>query len=522
MAASTAHGSSGSDGNDGLDAPMLSNTEWRNLDAVMGAVNMVVNDVQPAGAIASEWRGSISVATIAGCSEKRGVSGEHDDGAAADATFGFPTGLSLDLDGNIVVCDWGNDLIRIISANFSRVKTLAGSREDTHINHRDGAAMQARFYSPFASTILRSGSVLVSDEHNSCLRLISRRRGGKGDWRVSTVVGEADIVGYTDGDVSDATIHRPMGLLTLQDGRVMFCDSWNHCIRLLSADLQTVTTVAGGNEAMPAFMVDKLAMGSSTGGGGFKDSSAQRRVVSKGYKDGNAKEARFKNPVDITMLPDGQFLITDTLNNRIRALNADLQTVRTVAGDGSRAYRDGAALNAGIAEPHGIAALPDGRVLFSSEGPNIRMLSADLQEVTTLAGDGDYWHNDGVAKEAGFLRPRGILPLPDGRVLIAGGNDNCIRVLTGFPAALLGTKPSYKPPKRTNQQQKKKKRALGGASSNSSGGGACSSSRLVPKRSRSGASSSGAAAPLYSSDSEDEEQPGGSAAEAEAEAEPLV
>ena len=100
--------------------------------------------------------------------------------------------------------------------------------------------------------------------------------------------------------------------------------------------------------------------------------------------------------------------------------------------------------------------------------------------------------------------------LPDGRLLVGAGSR--IRVLEGFPAALLGAKPSYKRPKKTNQQQqqKEKKRALAG--------GARSSGRLVPKRSRSGASSSSSMALPSSSDSEGEEQPGGSAAEAE----PLV
>jgi hypothetical protein len=85
-----------------------------------------------------------------------------------------------------------------------------------------------------------------------------------------------------------------------------------------------------------------------------------------------------------------------------------------------------------------------------------------------------------------------------GRIRVGDGNR--IRMLEGFPAALLGAKPSCKPPK-------KKKRALAG--------GASSTGRLVPKHSRSGASSSSMAAAPSSSDSEGVEQPGGSAAEAE-------
>jgi len=176
-----------------------------------------------------------------------------------------------------------------------------------------------------------------------------------------------------------------------------------------------------------------------------------------------------------------------------------------VAGDGERGHRDGAAAQAQFLHPIGLALLPDGRVLVSDQNNNlIRVLSADLQQVSTLT-------NVAVGSSGAFLS------LPDGRVLKVGGGDG-ICVLEGFPAALLGPKPSFKRPKKTNQQlQKEKKRALaGGASSSSSG---ARSSGPVLKRSRSGASSSSSAASMASSsDSEGEEQPGGSAAEAE----PLV
>ena len=125
----------------------------------------------------------------------------------------------------------------------------------------------------------------------------------------------------------------------------------------------------------------------------------------------------------------------------------------------------------------------------------IRVLSADLQQVSTLTNVEEL--NDLSALEL----------LPDGRLLVDA--DGRIRVLEGFPTALLGPKPSYKRPKKTNQQQQKekKKRALAGRAS--------STGRLVPKRSRSDASSSSMAAAPSSSDSEGEGQLGGSA-------EPLV
>jgi hypothetical protein len=65
-------------------------------------------------------------------------------------------------------------------------------------------------------------------------------------------------------------------------------------------------------------------------------------------------------------------------------------------------------------------------------------VSADLQQVSTVAGDGELGHRDGAPVQT----------------------------------KLLGTEPSHKQPKKTKQQllQEKKKRALaGGASASSSG-----------------------------------------------------
>jgi hypothetical protein len=63
-------------------------------------------------------------------------------------------------------------------------------------------------------------------------------------------------------------------------------------------------------------------------------------------------------------LPDGHVLVADSGNNRIRMLSADLQQVSTVAGDGGQGHRDGAAAQAQFRSPGGLALLPGGRVLW--------------------------------------------------------------------------------------------------------------------------------------------------------------
>jgi hypothetical protein len=281
----------------------------------------------------------------------------------------------------------------------------------------------------------------------------------------ATVVGSGDD-GFADGAAAEAMFGMFIpAMLRLPDGRELVVDQDICRIRVLSADLQQVSTGAGD--------------------GG------------PGHRDGAAAQAQFSYPTGLTLLPDGRVRIADKYNYRIRVLSADLQQVSTVAGDGGQGHRDGAAAQAQFIVPTGLALLPDSRVLVADVDNNrIRVLSADLQQVSTLTNTAE------------LNNPAALELLPDGRLLV--GDITLIRVLEGFPAALLGTKPSRKAPKKKNQKKKKKRALAGGASS----------SGLVPKRSRSGASSSSssAAAMASSSDSEGDEQPGGSAAEAE----PLV
>jgi DNA-binding beta-propeller fold protein YncE len=376
------------------------------------------------------------------------------DGAAATAMFNVISAMLRLPSGRVLVSDQGDHRIRVLSADMQQVSTVAGDGEE---GHQDGAAAQAQFNYPAVLALLPDGRVLMVDRNNHRIRMLSADL-----QQVSTVAGDGGE-GHRDGAAAQAQFNYPTGLAVLPGGRVLVSDIGNHRLRVLSADLQQVSTVAGNGEQW--------------------------------HRDGAAAQAQFNYPAGLAVLPGGRVLVVDYGNNRLRVLSADLQQVSTVAGDGTEGHRDGAAAQTQFHCPTRLTVLPDGRVLVS-DGRNtrLRVLSADLQQVSTLTNVDELQLFDALQL------------LPDGRLLV-GGNHR-IRVLEGFPAAVLSTKPSHKPPKKKNQ--KKKKRALAGGAS---------SSGLVPKRSRSGASSSSAAAAAASSsESEGEEQPGGSAAVAE----PLV
>ena len=81
--------------------------------------------------------------------------------------------------------------------------------------------------------------------------------------------------------------------------------------------------------------------------------------------------------------------VCDTGNNRIRAIDTAMERVKTIAGDGGFADRQGRGVQAGVCGPQYITADPDSNTLFVSTSSN-RILQIKLKghEVTILAGSG--------------------------------------------------------------------------------------------------------------------------------------
>ena len=382
--------------------------------------------------------GGIVVGTVAG-----GEESGFEDGPVAQARFECPCALALLPDERVLVAD--GDKIRVISADLQHVSTVAGTVEG---GYQDGPSAQARFEGPSGLAVLPDGRVLVADYNNERVRVLSA------DLReVSTVAGGGP--GHTDGAAAVARFSSPVGFALLPDGRVLVVDQDNESIRALSADLAEVTTIAGRS----------------------CDHS----------RDGPAAEALFAGPGGASVLPGGRVLVAsrgiDRGNARdrtscIRVLSADLGHVGTVLpkdaphAGAAQPPRDGAAAQAECCFPRAVATLPDGRVLIAEEAC-VRMISADLQQVSTVAGhhfgeiEGEEGSADGPAAEARFEDPRGLLVLPDGRVLVAGGADHRIRVIEGI-VPMLGTKPARKPSKRLLAAT-----AAAAAAAAAAGGGAC-------------------------------------------------
>ncbi|MCC3268493.1 redoxin domain-containing protein [Arthrobacter gengyunqii] len=95
-------------------------------------------------------------------------------------------------------------------------------------------------------------------------------------------------------------------------------------------------------------------------------------------------------------LPGGTFLVADTGHHRLVELEADLTTVRSVIGDGTKGWRDGDAGTAQFNEPQGLAVLPAAAaeqagydvVVADTVNHRLRGVALASGTVTTVAGNG--------------------------------------------------------------------------------------------------------------------------------------
>ena len=116
--------------------------------------NHLIREITPAGV----------VTTLAGS----GVIGSA-NGTGAAASFNYPQGLAIDAQGNVYVADYGNNQIRKISP-AGAVTTLAGNGSQGFGNGVDTAAT---FYEPTSVAVDASGNVYVADFGNDLIREVS-------------------------------------------------------------------------------------------------------------------------------------------------------------------------------------------------------------------------------------------------------------------------------------------------------------------------------------------------------------
>lgn len=203
-----------------------------------------------------------------------GFGGPALDGPALSATFGNEVSVWGSSAGTLYVADADNHRLRTVAGG--QVGTLAGTTAGAL---QDGFNPQARFNHPHE--LIGVGSdLLVADTLNHAVRRVSPTQ-------TTTIAGNG-TPGMVNGALAAARFNSPLDVSVDPEGALYVADTLNQCIRRISPT--RVTTFAG---------VCGLA----------------------GYLEGQALQARFRDPAGVAVSKDAVFYVSDMENHRVRRID---------------------------------------------------------------------------------------------------------------------------------------------------------------------------------------------------------
>ncbi|MEO5863586.1 MAG: hypothetical protein ABIQ79_00910 [Nitrospiraceae bacterium] len=294
---------------------------------------------------------------------------------------------------------------------------------------------------------------------------------------IKTVAGTGESGWSGDGAVACmARLNEPKSLTLDVEGNLFIADSENHVVRKIDVQTRCIRTVAGrtqriesgGKTVSPvpaAEEVDDDPL-AETGRGNLHavtqqtDLSGTVRYIATGIAPasrfsgdgGPAEQALLNFPTAVVVDRAGHVYIADTLNHRVRRVDAVTEVITTVAGLGKPRYGGdgGLAVEAGLNEPAALA-LSDEGVLYIADQSNNRVRAVDLatETIRTVAGTGTAVYNgdDVAATETGLAGPSGLALAADGTLFIADSFNGRIRAvdpITGFIRTVVGDGGEYK------------------------------------------------------------------------------
>ncbi|PYR23319.1 MAG: hypothetical protein DMF98_18690 [Acidobacteria bacterium] len=298
-----------------------------------------------------------------------------------------------------------------------------------------GPAIEAWLDTPGGLAVGPDGDIYIADSNNDVIRVVDAQG------NIEPFAGDHELGTGFSGDNGPAIVAQldtPDGVAIAPDGDLIIADSHNDRIRRVDRPTGIIMTIAGSGE--------------------------------NGY-DGDEKsasEAALNTPSAVAAAANGDIYVADTLNYRIRMIEAKTGLIYTIAGDGTPGDGQdvgdgGPAASAHLNMPSDVAIAANGDLYIADMHHNrVRKVDARTHIITTVAGTGawGYSGDDGPATRARLSGPAGVAVIdePGNAVTIfiadyynghvrAVGPDGIIRDLTDEGHEVFGapTRLAYAP-----------------------------------------------------------------------------
>ena len=246
------------------------------------------------------------------------------DGLADSAEFYAPAGLKFDGQGNLVVADVGNNVIRKIDA-AGNVTTYTGSGNAGFNGGTDNAFVY--YNNPSDMAITTDGTMYIADKGNNAIRKVTPLAA-----LVSTLAGN-HTAGFVDTLGTLAYFNKPAAIAVDASGNAFVCDQANYSLRRITP-AGSVRTIAGNPKQTKLINLPSGLAFDLNGNLFICDEGGRVLEYTKnavlyvlagslnvsGYKDGAGISALFNNPQGITVDANGNIYVADQNNNCIRKI----------------------------------------------------------------------------------------------------------------------------------------------------------------------------------------------------------
>lgn len=329
----------------------------------------------------------------------------------------WPTLVVLDPEGYIVAHLSGEGHAQGLGSLVDELIAEHEAKGTLHRGNGPYVAPEARegdLRFPGKAIALDNGNFLVGDSgHHRLVELDA-------DFSVVRTIGSG-AKGYADGDAGTAQFNELQGLAALPAELaaevgydVIVADTVNHRLRSVNLATGQVGTVAGNG-------VQRLL-----------DSDNARQETQPTDLGTDALNISLSSPWDVLYHPSGQVIIAMAGTHQIFAFDPRTTAVSVFAGTGLEGLNDGTPDEAWFAQSSGLALSGENVWIADSETSALRWIEVqdgEAKSVNTAIGTGlfDFGFRDGAAEQARLQHPLGVAVLPDGSIAIADSYNGAVR-----------------------------------------------------------------------------------------------